>query len=149
MGKIYTIGFTKKSAEKFFGLLVDNSVKKVIDVRLNNSSQLAGFSKGDDLRYFLRAIGDIEYAHADIFAPTKEILDDYKKSKIGWNAYQLQYDILMRKRKISEYIENKGKEYWENSCLLCSEELPEQCHRRLAALEILTVFPELDIKHLF
>ena len=149
MKKIYTIGFTKKSAEKFFGLLVDNSVQKIIDVRLNNSSQLAGFTKGDDLKFFLKAIGDIGYVHADIFAPTKEILDDYKKGKIDWNTYELRYDELMQKRKVGEYIANKGTQYWENACLLCSEELPEQCHRRLAVSKILAVFPELDVKHLF
>lgn len=149
MSKIYTIGFTKKSAENFFKLLTDNAVKKVIDVRLNNSSQLAGFSKGEDLKFFLKSIGNIEYVHEVIFAPTKEILDDYKKGKIDWKAYETQYDMLMRKRKVDEYIEKKGKDYWKDACLLCSEELPENCHRRLASMEIMVIYPELDLKHLF
>lgn len=148
MKKIFTIGFTKKNARKFFELLVNAPVRKVIDVRLNNSSQLAGFSKGEDLEFFLEKIGNIQYVHETIFAPTKELLDEYKKGKIDWKEYEKQYDCLMRKRRVSEYILEKGEAYWEGGCLLCSEDTPDNCHRRLAALEILAVYPNLDIKHL-
>ncbi|MCQ2965956.1 MAG: DUF488 domain-containing protein [Alphaproteobacteria bacterium] len=143
MKKIFTIGFTKKNAETFFELLKKNNVKKVIDVRLNNSSQLAGFSKGDDLCYFLKEIAKIDYIHMLEFAPTKEILDAYKKGTIDWKTYEQKYDLLMEKRHITTYITKKGEDFWKDTCLLCSEETPECCHRRLAAKKIISIFSEL------
>lgn len=148
MATIYTIGFTKKSAEQFFNLLLSNSVNKVIDVRLNNSSQLAGFSKGDDLKFFLNKIGDIQYSHELVFAPTKSILDRYKKGEIDWNVYEKEYEKLMLERDVFVYIEGKGEEFWDGACLLCSEDTPQNCHRRLAALEILSIYPDMDVVHL-
>lgn len=148
MSKIYTIGFTKKSAKQFFNLLLSHNVNKVIDVRLNNSSQLAGFSKGDDLKFFLDQIGKIQYFHELIFAPTKNILVGYKKGEIDWDTYEKEYDKIMIERDIFTYIESKGKEFWNGACLLCSENEPANCHRRLATLKILSVYPEIDVIHL-
>lgn len=148
MIKIYSIGFTKKSAKTFFESLINNQVKKLIDVRLNNKSQLAGFAKGNDLKYFLEKIASIEYGYEVEFAPTKEILDAYKKGDIDWKEYEEKYIQLMKERKISEYIEEKGIEFWDSSCLLCSEETPDNCHRRLAINEIIKVFPEIEVYHI-
>lgn len=96
--KLFTIGFTQKSAEKFFGLLKEHKIELLVDIRLNNKSQLAGFTKGDDLGFFLQEICHCQYVHADEYAPTKEILDDYKKKKISWADYVEQYTALMKRR---------------------------------------------------
>lgn len=127
---IYTIGFTKKSAEDFFTKLCKSGVKRVVDVRLNNVSQLAGFTKKDDLRYFLRAIYGIEYVHLPIFAPTKELLDAFKKQKGEWEMYEKGFIELMSLRKAEEAV---SKELLDAACLLCSEDEPQHCHRRLVA----------------
>lgn len=125
----YTIGFTKKSAEEFFTKLRDAGVKRLLDVRLNNSSQLAGFAKRDDLAYFLDTIGGIEYEHVPELAPTKEILDAFKKHKGAWEVYESDYLELLSKRDIEKQL---PQSLFEGSCLLCSEHLPDHCHRRLA-----------------
>lgn len=128
--KVYTIGFTKKSAAEFFNLLISNRVKKIIDIRLNNSSQLAGFTKGKDLAYFLKTISNIEYVHKPEYAPTKELLNDYKKGKTKWADYETAYLELLHKRHILDDIDYS---IFENACLLCSEPTAEKCHRRLFA----------------
>lgn len=148
MGKIYSIGFTKKNAVRFFELLIKHNIEKVIDVRLNNTSQLAGFAKGEDLKFFLSKIAEINYEHELKFAPTKEILDSYKKGLIDWKEYEIRYINLMKQRNMSNYIKNKGKDFWENSCILCSEELADNCHRRLVINEVVNIFPELEIFHI-
>ena len=102
--KIYTIGFTQKSAEKFFGLLKENNIKTLLDVRLNNASQLAGFAKGRDLGYFLKEILGATYIHDLEFAPTKDILNNYKKKIITWDDYEKQYNMLLDKRIIKQHI---------------------------------------------
>ena len=113
--KLFTIGFTKKSAENFFKKLCDAGVKRVIDIRLNNVSQLAGFAKKDDLSYFLKTICAIEYVHMPELAPTKDILDAYKKHKGDWAIYEKKFIELMIERE----IENKlVRELFDNSCLL-------------------------------
>ena len=127
--KIFTIGFTKKSAETFFTRLKNFGVKRLIDVRLNNVSQLAGFTKKDDLRYFTKAICNIDYVHLPALAPTSEILDPYKNAKQGdWPLYERQFLELMRSRQIEDNI---APEVVDGGCLLCSEEQPHHCHRRL------------------
>lgn len=126
--KLFTIGFTKKSAKEFFRLLIQNGVKRIIDVRLNNKSQLAGFTKSEDLQYFLKTIGDIEYIHKPNYAPTKELLDAYKNKKIDWDEYELKYFNILKDRNI---LKNIDYSIFNNACLLCSEATPEQCHRRL------------------
>lgn len=143
----YTIGFTKKGAEKFFGLLRHNGVKQLLDVRLNNVSQLAGFAKRDDLRFFLRNLCDADYLHVPDLAPTKEILNGYKKKQISWESYEDKFLNLMAVRNIERMF--KADEL-ESSCLLCSEHKPHFCHRRLV-VEYLNENTglNLDIKHLF
>jgi uncharacterized protein (DUF488 family) len=128
MIKLYTIGFTKKTAEQFFELLKEKQVKKLIDIRINNSSQLAGFAKGGDLDYFVRQICGIDYKHIIDFAPTKDLLSDYQKKIVDWAEYQKIYRKLIENRKISQKYKVNT---FDGACFLCSEETPEQCHRRL------------------
>jgi uncharacterized protein (DUF488 family) len=125
---LYTIGFTKKTAQQFFELLKKNNVKTLVDIRINNSSQLAGFAKGCDLSYFTKEICDINYIHIVDFAPTKELLSDYQNKKIDWTEYQKIYRELIENRKIASKYSAKD---FDNACFLCSEDSPEQCHRGL------------------
>ncbi len=125
---VSTIGFTKTSAESFFGRLAESGAKKVLDVRLHNTSQLAGFAKADDLAYFLRKIAGIEYAHQPLLAPTDEMLKAFKKDKGDWCVYERRFMDLMSLRKIEQRLK---PEMFRNVCLLCSEDKPHQCHRRL------------------
>lgn len=125
---VSTIGFTKSNAEQFFERLLKAGVKKVIDVRLHNTSQLAGFAKADDLAYFLKKIGGIEYVHQSLLAPVDSILKAYKKEKGDWHVYQGQFLNLMADRKIESRLK---PEMFEGACLLCSEATPHHCHRRL------------------
>lgn len=125
---VSTIGFTKTTAEGFFERLLKSGVKRVVDVRLHNTSQLAGFAKSDDLAYFLKKIGGIEYAHQPLLAPTDAMLKAYKKEKGDWDAYEARFMALMAQRQ----IENRLRpEMLEGTCLLCSEATPHHCHRRL------------------
>ncbi|MEA4958020.1 hypothetical protein SDC9_37507 [bioreactor metagenome] len=129
---IYTLGSSQKSAEEFFKLINDNNIEILIDVRLNNKSQLLGFTKGRDLEYFLKQLSNSDYVHEVNLAPTKEILDAYKKKEISWGEYEVQYNDLLEKRDIIDYFNNKYGKYG-NLVLLCSEPTPENCHRRLLA----------------
>lgn len=129
---IYTMGFTQKSAEQFFEKIKSNNIQVVVDVRLNNQSQLAGFSKGRDLSYFLKVICNCLYEHEIKFAPTKEILSSYKKGGISWEEYVIQFNNLIELRDMSTFFQKKYMKY-ENVLLLCSEVTPEKCHRRLLA----------------
>lgn len=128
--KLFTIGFTQKTAREFFTALKEAGVKRVVDVRLNNNSQLAGFSKKEDLAYFLKEVGNIDYVHMPDLAPTQEILDAYKKHKGGWSIYEREFLDLMARREIEKRIK---PELLQQGCLLCSEHLPHHCHRRLVA----------------
>lgn|SRR5574341_181813 len=143
--KIYTIGFTKKSAEQFFGKLIKTGIKKIVDARLNNSSQLAGFAKKDDLRYFLKALGNIGYVHMPVLAPTEEILTEYKKNKGIWQIYEKKFLALMEERRIENVV---SPAELDQSCLLCSEHLPEHCHRRLVAEYLKKKWGNVNIEHL-
>lgn len=127
---LYTIGFTKKSAEQFFTLLKDNRVKSLIDVRVSNVSQLAGFAKGKDLEFFVKAICHVLYKHITDFAPTKDLLDKWHKQEVTWTEYEHIYSDLLKERDI---IRKYGVKQFDGACFLCSEETPEQCHRRLLA----------------
>ncbi len=129
--KLFTMGFTQKSAEAFFTRLSHAGVKRVIDVRLNNVSQLAGFAKRDDLAYFLKTICDCHYRHEPRLAPTKEILEGYKKKKIPWEEYEGRFLELLKRRQAEKTVSFKEL---ENACLLCSEPTPEHCHRRLVGV---------------
>src|SRR5688500_9355718 len=119
--KIHTIGFTKKTAEEFFETLRISGAKRVVDVRLNNVSQLAGFAKKQDLAYFLRKICGMEYVHVPLLAPTQDILDAYKKRKGDWQIYERSFLDLMKERRIEQAV---SRDVLADSCLLCSEENP-------------------------
>ena len=137
--------FYQKSAQTFFTRLKTAGVRRIVDVRLNNVSQLAGFAKKEDLRYFAKAIGDIEYVHATELAPTQEMLDAYKKRKGDWNLYQQEFLELMRVREIER---SAASDVVDGSCLLCSEEKPQQCHRRLVAEYLQKTWPDVVIEHI-
>ncbi len=126
---IYTIGFTRKTAAEFFGILKQAGIRRLIDVRLNNVSQLAGFTKKDDLAFFLREICGIEYVHEPLLAPTQEMLDAFKKAKGRWEEYERVFLALMAERKIENLLDRNLFEV--PAVLLCSEPTAENCHRRL------------------
>lgn len=143
---LFTIGFTQKTAQIFFETLINAGITTVIDTRLNNISQLAGFAKRKDLEYFLKTIGKIDYIHILDFAPTQEILDEYKKNKGNWETYENKFMKLVRDRQIETKIH---PERLDNACLLCSEAKPHHCHRRLVAEYLQQKLAiEIDIKHL-
>lgn len=142
---LFTIGFTQKNAQKFFETLKKAGVRRVIDTRLNNVSQLAGFTKKSDLQYFLKTIADIDYIHLLDLAPTKDILDEYKKKKGDWAVYEQKFLQLIANRQ----IENKvSPEIINDACLLCSEAKPHHCHRRLVAEYLNKKWGNIDICHL-
>jgi uncharacterized protein (DUF488 family) len=145
--KTFTIGFTQKGAERFFSLLGNSEISTLIDVRLNNVSQLAGFAKRDDLKFFLNRICNIAYIHEPDLAPTKEILDAYKKKNMPWSEYEERFLDLMSKRN----IERTAKDLpLDRGCLLCSEHKPHFCHRRLVVEYVnSTTDLKLQVKHLF
>jgi uncharacterized protein (DUF488 family) len=142
---LFTIGFTKKSAQQFFETLIKSGVKRVIDTRLNNISQLAGFTKRTDLEYFLHQIGNIDYIHRLDLAPNQDILDKYKKNGKDWQTYEDQFLDLIQKRKIEDKI---SPDILDGACLLCSEPTPHQCHRRLVAEYLLNQWGNIKICHL-
>ena len=142
---LFTIGFTQKSAQTFFEMLQKAGVKRVIDTRLNNVSQLAGFTKKSDLQYFLKTIADIDYIHILDLAPTKDILDDYKKKKGDWATYEQKFLQLMANRQIEKQV---TPELMGDACLLCSESKPHHCHRRLVAEYLNEKWGNIDICHL-
>jgi uncharacterized protein (DUF488 family) len=125
---VSTIGFTKTTAEGFFERLLSAGVKKVVDVRLHNTSQLAAFAKADDLAYFLKKLSDIEYSHQPLLAPTDALLTGYKKGKGDWGAYEKRFLKLMAERRIEREFTPAS---FDGACLLCSEATPHHCHRRL------------------
>jgi uncharacterized protein (DUF488 family) len=144
--KIFTIGFTKKSAETFFTRLKKSGARRLIDVRLNNVSQLAGFAKKDDLRYFTKALCDIDYVHVPDLAPTADILDPYKKQKNGdWPLYERQFLDLMSARHVEDKL---AHDLLDGGCLLCSEEKPHHCHRRLVAEYLKDKWGNVEIEHI-
>ena len=143
--RICTIGFTHKNAEEFFRRLKNSGVKRVVDVRLNNVSQLAGYSKKDDLKFFLKSILGIEYVHLPLLAPTQDILDEYKKNKGDWKVYEGKFRRLMQDRCVEKEI---PKEAVSEGCLLCSEDKPHFCHRRLVAEYLREQWGDVRIEHL-
>jgi uncharacterized protein (DUF488 family) len=143
--KVFTIGFTRKTAEQFFGKLKASSARRVVDVRLNNVSQLAGFAKKKDLQYFLRQICGMDFVHLPELAPTQDMLDEYKKNKGDWVVYERRFLDLMRQRQIEKTV---PREVIEDSCLLCSEDKPHHCHRRLVAEYLKEHWGDVTINHL-
>ncbi|MBP8851189.1 MAG: DUF488 domain-containing protein [Breznakibacter sp.] len=145
--KVFTIGFTKKNAETFFNFLKEYEVKTLIDVRLNNISQLSGFAKRDDLKFFLNELCGAEYVHSPELAPNKELLNAYKKGSMTWEKYEDKFLNLMAQRHIEKTIK---PELLNQGCLLCSEHEPHMCHRRLV-VQYLNENSNLDlkVKHLY
>jgi uncharacterized protein (DUF488 family) len=144
--EIYTIGFAKKSAEAFFGALRKAGIKRLIDIRLNNTSQLAGFTKRDDLKFFLKELCNSEYIHEPLLAPTPEILNSYKKKKITWQEYEQRFLELMAERKIEERIDQNL--FNGPTVLLCSESKSDRCHRRLVLEYLQNKWGSFRITHL-
>jgi uncharacterized protein (DUF488 family) len=144
--EIYSIGFTQKNAGQFFGTLKAHGIERLLDVRLNNTSQLAGFAKQSDLPYFLREICGAEYEHEPLLAPTQQILDAFKKRKGDWDTYTADYLDLIRSRKIESAISRDS--FHKKTVLLCSEATAERCHRRLALEYLQRHWGDVTISHL-
>ena len=142
--KIFTIGFTKTTAQRFFDRLKKSGTTALVDVRLNNVSQLAGFAKRDDLSYFVDEICRIRYQHLPLLAPTQEILNEYKKNGGEWNIYAQKFRGLMEQRQ----IEKLDRSQLDGACLLCSEDKPHHCHRRIVAEYLREQWGDVDIEHL-
>jgi uncharacterized protein (DUF488 family) len=128
--EIATIGFTRTSAQHFFERLMAARVQRVVDVRLHNESQLAGFAKQADLAYFLETICGIAYEHDLRLAPTEELLHRYRSDK-DWDRYRAGFARLMRHRDIAGTLDRAAFE--RKTALLCSEATPDHCHRRIVA----------------
>ncbi|MBL0722075.1 MAG: DUF488 domain-containing protein [Sulfurovum sp.] len=141
---VFTIGFSGKSAEQFFVLLTKNRVKKLIDIRLNNKSQLAGFANAKHLPYFLK-LHNIEYQYSPELAPSKELLSGYKDKTVSWEEYIVVYDKLLKERNVLKDI---SIENLDDVVLLCSEPTAEQCHRRLMAEYLAEHFKDIKVVHL-
>ena len=155
--KLFTIGFTKKPAQRFFGELVADAkqlgLRRIVDVRIRPSSQLAGFAKQNDLAYFLDAICGVGYVHMPVLAPDPELLTDYRKKQIDWAGYEPRFDALMRTRRIEDTLAEEhatpGQPFLQDGdCLLCSEHEPDQCHRRLVAEYLQRHWDGLEVVHL-
>src|SRR5689334_5678266 len=146
MATIYTIGFTQKPAERFFGLLHEAGVRRLLDIRLNPGGQLAGFAKQGDLAWFLRELIDCDYRHLPLLAPTEEILKGYRADH-DWDRYVARFEPLMDERGAPDMLD-RAELAATPSCLLCSEATPERCHRRLVAERIARAWPEFEVVHL-
>ena len=144
--EICTIGFTQTTAEHLFSRLADAGVERLLDVRLNNSSQLAGFAKAKDLPYFLRELTSATYEHQPLLAPTQELLDDYKKRKGDWVSYERDFLALMESRRVHEVL--SPAEFERRTVLLCSEATAEHCHRRLVCEFLAERWPNVRTRHL-
>ena len=142
---LYTIGFTKKPASAFFGLLRESGAARLVDVRLNPGGQLSGFAKGDDLAYFLRELCGMDYVHMPELAPTREMLDAYRKEHRDWPTYERAFLALMDQRRIGE---TAARETLDNAVLLCSEDAPARCHRRLVAEYLQRSWGDVEVVHL-
>jgi uncharacterized protein (DUF488 family) len=143
--EIFTIGFTRKSAEQFFESLRSAGVERVVDIRLHNESQLAGFSKRRDLAYFLRVILGIDYVHVPELAPTADMLQAYRAQRGRWPTYQRQFLALMEQRRVEEAL---PRTLFERACLLCSEAEPDHCHRRLVVEYLARHWPGVEARHI-
>jgi uncharacterized protein (DUF488 family) len=144
--KLYTIGFTKKSARRFFDELTGSGIKRLVDIRLYNTSQLAGYTKRADLAYFLDAICEAEYRHEPLLAPSADLFDAYKKRKGSWQAYERSFMALLAARQVERKLEPdllRGP-----TVLLCTEPTADRCHRRLVAEYLRDAWGELEIVHL-
>jgi uncharacterized protein (DUF488 family) len=144
--EIYTIGFTKRSAEEFFGALRGAAIEQVIDVRLRNDSTLSGFTRKRDLPFFLKELVGAEYRHEPLLAPTADMLDVYRKRRIAWPEYESRFRMLLKDRDVSRSLDSRI--FSARSVLLCSESTPAKCHRRLAAEYLAQSWPGTEVIHL-
>lgn len=144
--EIYTIGFTQTTAERFFARLAGARVERLLDVRLNNTSQLAGFAKAQDLPYFASRLVGVTYEHEPLLAPTQDILDAYKKRKGDWATYEREFRALMEGRRIHEVLSPDS--FQRRTALLCSEATAENCHRRLVCEYLADHWPDVRVVHL-
>jgi uncharacterized protein (DUF488 family) len=142
---LYTIGFTKKTAEVFFSSLRKANINRIIDIRLNNVSQLSGFAKKDDLIYFLKEICQCDYKHEPLFAPSQDILEAYRNKQLSWDEFEDRFRKLIQRRAIENTI---SIDVLNNSCLLCSESNADKCHRRLVAEYLREKLGNVEINHL-
>ena len=144
--EVYSIGFTQSKAENFFGRLRAAGIKRLLDVRLNNSSQLASFAKKDDLAFFLKELCSAEYLHEPLLAPTQQMLDEYKKAGGAWQEYETRFLALMTERRIENRISRKLFDV--PTVLLCSEHTAEHCHRRLVLEYLQDKWGNFQVTHL-
>lgn len=144
--EVYTIGFTKKTAAEFFEALKQAGARRLLDVRLNNTSQLAGFAKKDDLDYFFGVIAGGQYVHEPLLAPTPDLFDAYKKRKGAWDDYERGFLDLLADRRIEDRIDRNS--FFTPTVLLCSEPTADRCHRRLAIEYLRDCWGGLEIIHL-
>lgn len=144
--EIFTIGFTQKSARQFFDILKANDIRRLLDIRLNNGGQLAGFTKSADLAYFLSEIADIDYLHEPRLAPTKKLLTGYRKGDQSWADYERIFAELLTERDIEHTLDPAV--FAERTVMLCSEATPDQCHRRLVAEYLQRAWGDVSIHHL-
>jgi uncharacterized protein (DUF488 family) len=144
--EIYSIGFTKRSAEEFFGALEAAGIQRLMDVRLNSRSQLAGFTKGADLAFFLKRILGTSYVQEPSLAPTQEMLSAYRRQEIAWSVYETEYLRLIETRDVERHLDRASFEV--RTVLLCSEREPTRCHRRLAAEYLAARWDDMEIRHL-
>ena len=142
---LYTIGFTGKSAEQFFTLVSETKASRLIDIRINRTSQLAGFAKEQDLKFFIPQLTNMEYVVREELAPTKDLLASYRRQDIAWEQFAERYEQLLRERLLQNAL---SLEDFSNSILLCSEKEPEKCHRTLLANILIEQFPSLEIVNL-
>lgn len=140
--KLFTIGFTRKSAEEFFDLLEGAGVQRVVDIRLHNTSQLAGFTKQDDLRFFLDQVAGIEYVHLPILAPSEELMQDYRKKRIPFPEFRKRFLDLMAERKIEKAVSPR---VLHGGCLLCSEPKASDCHRSFVACYLAEKWNDVEV----
>lgn len=143
--RLFTIGFGRKSAEKFFSLLEKAQVREVLDIRLHNTSQLAGFAKRDDLRYFLKRIANIGYTHLPLLAPTEALLKGWQHKQLDWSDYKDTFQQILSERAVLRQLQSADL---DRACLLCSEPDPEHCHRRLVAEHLQTAWKQVKVHHL-
>lgn len=148
MSAIYTIGFAGKNAETFFSILRDSKIRLLVDIRLNNVSQLAGFTKAADLPFFLRDIIAAGYLHYPLLAPPADLLKDYRDGNLDWEAYKPRYLAKLKDPKSRQQIKLEAPNWEQPFCLLCSEPTAEHCHRSLAASYLAKLLQIKDITHL-
>lgn len=145
---LYTIGFSGKSAETFFGLLKQAGIRSVLDIRLSNRGQLAGFTKEDDLKYFLDSLLGIGYYHRPDLAPDHALMDDYRKKRIKWDVFAVRFEALMQERNADNIIKEIFGQMQQPVCILCSEAKASVCHRSLVSQRVQKIFPGTELIHL-